>query len=104
MIVDDLGISNQFNLVGPACSPVFVTKNRNNEPDLGFRTLFSQEMISNGVMMPWIALSYSHGQTELEMTLEAISKSLTVYVKALNDGLTDFLKGPEIKPVFRKYN
>ena len=103
-IADDLGISSYFNLVGPACSPIFVTKNKNNVPDLGFRTLFNQEMISNGVMMPWIALSYSHRKTELEITLDAIKKSLTVYGKALDDGLNCFLRGHEIKPVFRKYN
>jgi glutamate-1-semialdehyde 2,1-aminomutase len=54
--------------------------------------------------MPWIALSYEHGDLELEITLEATRKALTVYRKALEDGANNYLIGPAIKPVFRKNN
>ena len=74
------------------------------EVSTGFRTLFSQEMIKNGVLMPWIALSYSHGSAELTTTLEAANNALDVYKKALENGLNKYLEGREIKPVFRKYN
>lgn len=61
-------------------------------------------MIKNGVLMPWIAISYAHTDKELNRTLEAVRKSLQVYAKALNEGVDKYLVGATIKPVFRKYN
>ena len=71
---------------------------------MAFRTLYSQEMIENGVLMPWIAISTAHGQTELDMTLSAVRKALKVYAKALEDGYEKYLRGAVIKPVFRRFN
>jgi glutamate-1-semialdehyde 2,1-aminomutase len=68
------------------------------------RTLFAQEMLEKKVMMPYIAVSYSHQETELDMTLSAAKHALTIYQKALESGLEGHLKSPVIKPVFRKYN
>lgn len=69
-----------------------------------FRTLFIQEMIKHGVLMPWVALSYSHGDGEINYALGAIKHSLSVYRKALDDGIDKYLEGRAIKPVFRKWN
>lgn len=68
------------------------------------RTLFSQEMVKNGVLMPWIAISYAHGEKELELTLKATRSALEVYKKAIEEGVNKYLVGEAIKPVFRKYN
>jgi hypothetical protein len=40
-------------------------------------------MIKNGVLIPWIAPSFEHGEFELELTLTAVRNSLLVYKKAL---------------------
>ena len=101
-IAKELQISDHFALTGIECSPNYVTKDANKEVSLAFRTLFSQEMIKNGVLMPWIAISYAHTDKELNKTLEAVRKSLQVYAKALNDGVDKYLVGDTIKPVFRK--
>jgi glutamate-1-semialdehyde 2,1-aminomutase len=61
-------------------------------------------MIRNGVLMPWIAPSFAHGDTELQRTLEAARKALAVYAQALEQGVERFLQGPVIKPVFRRFN
>lgn len=103
-ISKEMGLEDYFEVVGIPCSPNYVTKNDGKEISLDFRTLFSQEMISNGVLMPWIALSTAHGDIELEITLNAARASLGVYAKALNDGIGKYLKGASIKPVFRRYN
>jgi glutamate-1-semialdehyde 2,1-aminomutase len=81
-----------------------MTRDKNDQASTGLRTLFSQEMINNRVLMPWIAISYAHGNEELEKTLEATRKSLAIYAKGLEDGYEKYLKGDAIKPVFRKYN
>jgi glutamate-1-semialdehyde 2,1-aminomutase len=103
-ITTELGIADYFRVAGFSCSPVFETKNREGEFSLGFRTLFLQEMLRNKVLIPWIAISYAHGEKELEMTLEALRKSLQVYRKGLSEGYEKYLLGKTVKPVFRKYN
>lgn len=103
-IASELGIGEYFSVYGVPCSPNYITKDVNGTPSLGFRTLFSQEMIKNGVLMPWIAISYSHTDKELAVTLEATKNSLLVYANALEGGFEKFVEGEIIKPVFRKYN
>lgn len=100
----DLGLSDYFSFGGAGCSPFYVTKNKMGEVSMDYRTLFSQEMIRNGVMMPWVALSYSHGKKEMDMTLTALHKALEVYGRALEDGTSKYLQGPSTKPVFRRFN
>jgi glutamate-1-semialdehyde 2,1-aminomutase len=99
-----LGIEDYFKVIGTPFSPNYMTFGTDNEPALNFRTLFSQEMIKNGVLMPWIAMSWSHKDEEIKKTLEAGEKALTVYKNALEHGIDNYLKGSVIKPVFRKYN
>ncbi len=98
------GVENCFSMDGPAISLNYVTRDVSGVVSTKFRTLFSQEMVRNGVLMPWIAVSQSHGDVELNMTFAAVEKALRVYASALEDGVEKFLEGPEIKPVFRKYN
>jgi len=103
-ISESLGLLDYFYAQGYACSPVYITKDQDQKISMEFRTLFSQEMVSNGVLMPWIALSYSHDKKELEITLSAIKKSLKIYKKAIDKGYKNYLNSSTIKPVFRKYN
>jgi glutamate-1-semialdehyde 2,1-aminomutase len=58
-ISESLGIIDYFYVEGYSCSPTYVTKDQEGVISMEFRTLFSQEMVNNGVLMPWIALSYS---------------------------------------------
>jgi len=103
-IATDLGIQDYFQVEGYPCSPSYVTKDKDGVVSLPLRTLFNQEMIRNGVLIPWIALSASHGETELSFTMEAVRKSLAVYAQALDKGTAAYLKGSVIKPVFRRRN
>ena len=61
-------------------------------------------MIRNGVLMPWIALSYRHGEEELAVTERAIDQAFKIYRRALDEGVEKYLVGPTVKPVFRKFN
>jgi glutamate-1-semialdehyde 2,1-aminomutase len=97
-------IGNSFRVGGVPCSPFYVTLDPSGANSLALRTLFSQEMIRNGVLMPWIALSYRHGDVELAATERAIEKTFATYRRALDDGVEKHLEGPVIKPVFRKHN
>jgi len=98
------GLDHSFKVGGIPCSPYYLTLDASGANSLGLRTLFSQEMIRNGVLMPWIAISYRHGDTELVATEHAIEQTFKTYRLALNEGVEKYLDGPVIKPVFRKYN
>lgn len=101
---EEHGIGQNFKVGGIACSPYYLTLDSSGANSLGLRTLFSQEMIRNGVLMPWIALSYRHGEAELAVTERALDATFKIYRQALDEGVEKYLVGPAIKPVFRKYN
>lgn len=101
-ISKSMGILDYFFVNGYPCSPNYVTKDLEGNISLEMRTLFAQEMIRNNIMMPYIAISFAHGEKELTKTLSAVQSSLEVYQKGLQS--KEYLHSPIIKPVFRKYN
>ena len=103
-VAKEKGVEDYFQLEGPAACLVYATKDREKKVSLELRTLFSQEMVNGGVLMPWIAVSAAHGERELEITLEAARRALEIYARALEDGVDKYLKGDAVKPVFRRYN
>ena len=98
------GLVQHFQTDGPAISLNYLTRDRDGALSLPMRTLFAQELMKRGVMMPWIAISQSHGPVELAMTLEAVDGALGVYAQALDGGVEKFLQGAAIRPVFRTHN
>ena len=100
----EFGIEKNFVAGGIECSPYYLTFDKNGENSLGLRTLFAQEMIKNGVLIPWIAISYAHREKELELTKKALEKTFKIYKKAVDEGYEKYLVGDVIKSVFRKYN
>lgn len=100
----NLGIEKFFYLEGHACSPNYVTKDKEGLVSLAFRTLFAQCMLDKKILMPYIAISYAHQEDELEITLNAVKYALNIYKDALDFGVEKYLKSKIIKPVFRKYN
>lgn len=103
-VAKELGVQEHFLAHGFGCSPYYTTKDATGQVSLSFRTLWSQEMIKAGVLMPWVALSQAHGAAELDHTLNSAQAALKVYAAALNDGIDKHLVGPSVKPVFRKHN
>jgi len=103
-VAKDFNLEKNFVAGGVECSPYYLTFDKSGQVSVKLRTLFAQEMIKNGVLMPWISISYSHGDKELIETKLAISKTFEVYRKAVEDGVDKYLDGDVIKPVFRKYN
>lgn len=103
-ISKELGLENYFFMDGPSICQNYVTKDYDENISLPLRTLFAQEMVKNGVLMSWISTSLSHQDIELDITLEAVRKSLNIYKRALNDGVEKYLQSDVIKPVFRKHN
>ena len=98
------GVQRHVRLVGPDIALALETLDVEGNPSRGFLTLFAQEMVRHGVLMPWVAVSTAHRAPELEHTRRAFRGALQTYQQALREGLYKFLEGPEIRPVFRALN
>lgn len=98
------GIQTYVRAAGPAANPYYATVKADGSPWFELRTLFAQEMIKQGVLMPWLAVSYRHGPDELRKTKQALAHALGICAKGISEGIDKYLIGPAIKPVFRRYN
>jgi len=98
------GLGEYLQFFGPACSPLYYCRDREGRVSAAYRTLLMQELIARGVLMPTLALSYSHDDAIVDQTVEAFRDALPVYEAALEKGAEHFLVGPPTRPVFRRYN
>jgi hypothetical protein len=82
----------------------FVFRNAAAEIDPGYRTLFMQEMIRNGVLFQGVFVPcFMHNNEEINQFVNAFEHSCHTYKQALQRDLTDLLIGEPAKPVFRKF-
>jgi glutamate-1-semialdehyde 2,1-aminomutase len=102
--ISDLNLNEYFEILGRPCNLIFVTRDQSKNPSQFFRTLFLQEMIQRGIITPSFVVSYSHTDEDIDRTIDAVSESLRVYRKALEDGIEKYLKGRPVQPVNRRYN
>ncbi|KPV61089.1 glutamate-1-semialdehyde 2,1-aminomutase [Paenibacillus sp. A3] len=98
------GLERYLQIGGYPNSPVIICKDEQENSSFAFRTIFLQEMIREGVLIPYVSISYSHGGSEVAKTLEALDQTCKAYKKALEQGAQSVLVGPAVKPVFRKFN
>jgi len=101
---NELQINDYFQIIGPDNCSVYSTLDLKKSPSQEFRTLFLQETIKRGLLMPSSIVSYSHENADIIETIDKVYEALIVYKKALNEGVNKYLVGKSVKPVFRKYN
>ena len=102
--IDETGLNGHVEVIGRPCCLVYATRDINKKPSQEFRALFLQELIKRGILAPSLIVSYSHTNSDIERTVEAIHDALLVYKDALEEGVEKFLYGSPVKPVFRKFN
>jgi glutamate-1-semialdehyde 2,1-aminomutase len=102
--VRELGLEDYFKVRGRPCCLAYATLDQKKEPSQAFRTLFLQETMRRGLLLPSLVLSYSHSTSDIEHTVHGIAAALKVYRQALDDGIDRYLEGRPVKPVFRKVN
>ena len=100
----ELGLNEYFSVIGRPCNLVYVARDQEKVPSQPFRTLFLQETIQRGLLMPSLVVSFSHTDKDIDRTAEAIGEALWVYRKALDEGIEKYLVGRPVKPVFRQHN
>lgn len=98
------GLERNFLAYGFPCNPYYAVRDRDGAPSLPLRTLFLQELVDRGILMPYIVPSFAHTDDDVTRTLEAAGRAFDVIVRALDDGWEKYLVGPPVKPVFREYN
>jgi glutamate-1-semialdehyde 2,1-aminomutase len=104
-IAASLGVAEQVRCEGYPCSPYLVFRDRDGRDSAALRTLFVQETIEEGVLMPYLAPALAHSDTDVDRTLEACERALRVYRDALEAGTVEgLLRGAVTKPVFRERN
>lgn len=96
-------LNEYFQVIGKPCNLIYVTRDENKHKSQAFRTLFLQETIKRGFIMPSLVVSFSHTDEDIDKTIEAMSESLRVYKKALDEGIEKYLVGRPVKPVFRQF-
>ena len=76
---------------------------KNGDP-LIQKSLMQQEMIKRGVLWQgFFNMSFSHSNTDVDYTLQALEESLSILKKAVQENkLKESLRGTPVKPVFRK--
>ena len=87
------GLTEFVKISGRPCCLLYATLDQDGRPSQAFRTLFLQETIRRGVLMPSLVVSYSHTDDDIDLTVAAIDEALAVYRRALDDGVERYLVG-----------
>ena len=99
------GVADQVKAAGYACSPILTFKDKSGKSSSGLRTLYLQEMIVQGILIPYIAPCFMHTVAEIDRTAEASERALRQVARVLNgEPLGNLLVGPPTRPVFRRFN
>jgi glutamate-1-semialdehyde 2,1-aminomutase len=98
------GLSDYFKIVGRPSCLAYATLDQRGQASQAFRTLFLQETISRGVLMPSLVVSYTHDNAAVAQTIEAVDQALAVYAQALDGGVERFLVGRPSQLVYRRFN
>lgn len=102
--IEENQVGDYFQLVGRPCNLIYATRDQAKERSQPFRTLFLQETLKRGIIMPSLVVSFSHTDQDIDRTIDAVSEALFVYRKALEEGVEKYLVGRPVQPVFRKFN
>jgi glutamate-1-semialdehyde 2,1-aminomutase len=97
-------LQDYFGVLGHPCNLVYFTRDQDKKPSQPFRTLFFQESMKRGLLMPSLIVSFSHSDKDIDQTVDAIADALYVYRRALDEGIEKYLVGRPVKPAVRKYN
>jgi glutamate-1-semialdehyde 2,1-aminomutase len=98
------GLMARARAGGPGCKPLLQFLEPDGSPSFALRTLFMQEMIRHGVLMPQVCVTWRHRDEEMTIVRRALSAALPVLAKAVERGVEGLLEGPIVKPVFRRVN
>ncbi|GGG33077.1 glutamate-1-semialdehyde 2,1-aminomutase [Hymenobacter glacieicola] len=98
------GLSQQVQALGQPCCLVYTTRDAQGQHSAALRTLFLQETMRRGLLMPSLIVNYSHTEATIARVVEQLHEVLGMYRRALNEGVEKYLHGRPVKSVYRRYN
>ena len=102
---EEVGAEKYINIAGYSVKPSFSFKDEAGNVSMVARTLFLQETISRGLLMPYMVPSFAHKQEDINFAIDCVREALIVMKEAAEGrGMASAIKGGIVKPVFRKFN
>ena len=102
--IENHGLSSHVRVTGRDSCLAYMTLDPDGKPSQAYRSLFLQETIRRGVLMPSLVVSYAHTDDDIDRTVGAVDGALAVYARAMSDGAERYLVGRPSEIVYRKYN
>ena len=102
----DVGAEKYVDVFGYGCKPAFAFKDETGQVSMTARTLFLQETIARGLLMPYVVPSYAHTTQTISFAVECVRDALAAMKAAAEGpGMAAAIEGgAAVKPVFRKFN
>jgi glutamate-1-semialdehyde 2,1-aminomutase len=101
----EVGAEKYIEISGYSVKPAFAFKDETGEVSATARTLFMQETIARGLLMPYTVPSFAHKKEDIEFAIACIKDALSVMKTAAEgSGMAAAVQGGIVKPVFRKFN
>lgn len=100
-----VGAEKYVKCIGYGVKPGFIFMDESGEVSAIARTLFMQETIARGLLMPYVVPSLAHKVDDITFAVDAIGEALLVMkIAAEGPGMLSAINGKIVKPVFRKFN
>jgi glutamate-1-semialdehyde 2,1-aminomutase len=104
-LVKENNVENYIRMIGFDCNPQILCTDENGIYWPELHTSFHEELISWGVLIPWISICLTHGKEELSRTLEALDYGMKKVANIMRSGnVSGSFSGEAVKPVFREFN
>jgi glutamate-1-semialdehyde 2,1-aminomutase len=101
----EVGAQQYVNVLGYSVKPSFSFNDETGNVSMTALTLFLQETVARGLLMPYVVPSFAHKQKNIDFAVDCIREALIVMKKAADGaGMASAVKGDIVKPVFRKFN
>lgn len=101
----DLGLADFFQCIGYPCRTIIRFDGQGKYDDLEMKSFIQQELLREGILWAaYHALSWSHKEEDIAMTLNAYETALKRFKDVMEKGvsLRSRIEGIPVRPVFRK--
>lgn len=104
-VASEVRAEKYVNVFGFGVKPAFSFNDEHGKISMTARTLFLQETVARGLLMPYVVPSYAHKKENIDFAIECIRDALVAMKNAADGaGMESALRGKAVKPVFRKFN
>lgn len=106
-LVDSHGLKDLIRVGGTQLLPRVDFQDASGREDPWLKTLFQQEMLEEGILIPpyFASFARAHGEAEISRTLESMDRTLAfIASRASSASFREFVNGHPVRKVFRRRN